>query len=68
VTLDLAAPAVSAPVGRLLAAPSMSAHNTPADPDNVRPGPLEDVRVENDMLVARLPAHSFATVRLAVSG
>ena len=68
VTLDLRGASVGAPVGRLLAAPSMSAHNTPADPDNVRPGPLEDVRVEDDTLVARLPAHSFATVRLAVSG
>jgi alpha-N-arabinofuranosidase len=66
--LDLRGAGVGEPVGRLLSAPSMSAHNTPAGPDVVRPGPLDDVRVQDGTLVVRLPAHSFATVRLPLQG
>jgi len=66
VVLDLRGGSVGTPVGRLLTAPSMAAHNTPANPDEVHPGALRDVRVEDGRLVVRLPAHSFATVRLPV--
>ena len=62
--LDLRGAAVGEPVGRVLAAASMAAHNTPASPDEVQPRPLDDVRVENGTLRVRLPAHSFATVSL----
>jgi alpha-L-arabinofuranosidase len=68
IALDLRGSAVGAPTGRLLSAPSLGAHNTPASPDEVHPEPLQEVRVEDGRLVVKLPAHSFATVRLPLQG
>jgi alpha-N-arabinofuranosidase len=64
--LNLRGDHVGAPVGRLLAATALTAHNTPADPDEVCPGPLDEVQVDDGVLSVRLPAHSFATVQLSV--
>ena len=66
--LDLRGAAVGPPVGRVLTAASMAAHNTPASPDEVRPIALQDVRVTDGTLLVRLPPHSFATVSLPLEG
>ena len=68
VALDLRGAAVSDPVGQVLAAPELRAHNTPESPDAVRPAPLEGLRLADGTLVVELPAHSFATVRLTLQG
>lgn len=64
VRVDLRGAGVGEPVGRVLSAPSLQAHNTPQDLDAVAPRPLEELRLEGSVLVVELPARSFATVEL----
>ena len=61
---DFGGASVGEPVGRVLSAPSLQAHNTPQDLHAVAPRPLEELRLEGPVLVVELPAHSFATVEL----
>jgi alpha-N-arabinofuranosidase len=63
VVLDLHGGQVSDLAGRLLAADTAAAHNTPATPEAVAPRPIE---VQADERGARLtlPPHSFATVSM----
>ena len=53
---------LAAPVGRLLSADSMTAHNHPDAPDAVSPVALEGIRTTGSGLRLTLPPHSFATV------
>ncbi|ABS05030.1 Alpha-N-arabinofuranosidase [Kineococcus radiotolerans SRS30216 = ATCC BAA-149] len=65
VELDVRGSAVGAPVGRLLSAETVTAHNTATDtPVQVRD--LDDLSVEGGVLRVTLPAHSFATVSFTV--
>ncbi len=66
--LDLRGAQVGSPVGRVLAASAINAHNTPDDLTAVRPEPLTSVEVLGSTLRVSLPAHSFATVELTVQG
>lgn len=67
VRLDLRGSGVGEPVGRLLSAQTLQAHNTPADGSAVAPRPLESLRLEGSVLEVDLPAHSFATVTLPLA-
>ena len=51
--------------GRVLAASSIAAHNTPQTPDAVAPRDL-DVTVDEGILRVTMPPHSFATVSVAL--
>ncbi|MGI8459643.1 MAG: alpha-N-arabinofuranosidase [Propionibacteriaceae bacterium] len=66
--LDLRGAQVGSPVGRVLTAPEITAHNTPANLTAVRPEPLSSVEVLGSTLRVSLPPHSFATVELTVQG
>ncbi|WP_342762307.1 alpha-N-arabinofuranosidase [Kineococcus rhizosphaerae] len=64
VEIDVRGAAAGTPVGRLLTAPEIAAHNTAsATPVQVRP--LDDVSLTDGTLRVTLPAHSFATVSFA---
>ena len=65
-TLDLRGAPVGSPIGRLLSAPALNAHNTPDAPTAVRPESLSRVEVLGNTLRVTLPPHAFATVQLAV--
>lgn len=63
VVLDLRGGRVSDLEGRLLAADSAAAHNTPDAPDAVAPHPFEVLPDERGARLT-LPPHSFATVSM----
>jgi alpha-L-arabinofuranosidase len=65
VVLDLRGGRVSELTGRLLAAGTATAHNTPEAPDAVAPRPFE-VRADERGARVTLPPHSFATVAMRV--
>jgi len=64
VTIDVRGAAALDPVGELLSAGEISAHNT-ASASPVQVQALEGIRVEGSLLTVVLPAHSFATVSFA---
>jgi alpha-L-arabinofuranosidase len=64
VELDLRGARLGAPTATVLTAGALNAHNTPLDPQAVRPQPLDEVRIEEGLLHVRLPRHAFATVTL----
>jgi alpha-N-arabinofuranosidase len=66
VDVDLRGRAVTSASARLLAGSSAAAHNTAGAPDAVAPVDL-DVEVVEGTLRVTLPAHSFATVSLALA-
>lgn len=47
-----------------LTGPDLSAVNTEAEPDRVRPAPLREARLDGDRLTAELPAASWNLMRL----
>jgi alpha-N-arabinofuranosidase len=63
VRVDLRGRAATVRRARVLAGADASSHNTPEAPDAVAPVAL-DTRIEDGMLLATLPAASFATVEL----
>lgn len=65
VTLDVRGAGVTGAAGRVLAASSIAAHNTPQTPDAVAPQDLE-VTVNDGILRVTMPPHSFATVSVAL--
>lgn len=65
VRLDLRGRGAEIARARVLTAPSAASHNTPADPEQVRPQPLE-ATVEDGILTVELPPHSFATIELSL--
>ncbi|GAA4984772.1 alpha-N-arabinofuranosidase [Kineococcus glutinatus] len=68
VEVDLRGARLGEPTGRILTAPALAAHNTPAEPAAVAPQPFAGLRLEGGVLRAQLPAHSFATVELPLLG
>jgi alpha-N-arabinofuranosidase len=68
VELDLRGARPGDPAATVLTAAALNAHNTPQDPHAVRPGPLDDARIEDGVLHVRLPRHSFATVDVPLLG
>ena len=64
VTIDVRGATAADPVGELLTAGEISAHNT-ASGSPVQVQALQDIRVEDSLLTVLLPAHSFATVSFA---
>ncbi|WP_433364518.1 beta-galactosidase [Actinoplanes sp. CA-142083] len=64
VELHLRGARLGHPTAAVLTADALNAHNTPQNPDTVRPRPLDDVRIEDGVLCVRLPRHAFATVAL----
>jgi alpha-N-arabinofuranosidase len=66
VDVDLRGRAVTSASARLLTGSSAAAHNTAGAPDAVAPVDL-DVEVVEGTLRVTLPAHSFATVSLALA-
>jgi alpha-N-arabinofuranosidase len=66
VELDLRGAHLGEPTGTVLTAGTLNAHNTPADPDAVRPRPLPGVTLDGTIVRVPLPPHAFATVSLPV--
>jgi len=64
VVLDLRGRDVVGHAARVLTAPTLHAHNTPADRDAVAPAPHAGVRAHRRGLEVDLPAHSYVTVAL----
>lgn len=64
IVLDLRGRGVRGRAGRVLTADAPQAHNTPSDPEQVRPRELTDIDDHPRGLQVRLPPHSFATVEL----
>jgi alpha-N-arabinofuranosidase len=65
VEVDVRGAAAGTPVGRILTAPEVSAHNTASEtPVQVRP--LDGVTLLDGVLRVQLPPHSFATVAFPV--
>lgn len=50
--------------GRVLTAPSITAHNTFDDPDVVKPDNFEDFKLDGNMLTAMLPAKSVVVLEV----
>jgi alpha-L-arabinofuranosidase len=50
--------------GRVLTAPAMTAHNTFAQPDAVKPATFEDFSLNGDVLAATLPSKSVAVLEM----
>ncbi|WP_243229590.1 alpha-N-arabinofuranosidase [Microbacterium sp. CIAB417] len=67
VVLDLRGAAVTGFSGRVLTADSVSAHNTPENPDAVTPVVLDAIRRHERGLEIDLPAHAYATVSLELA-
>ncbi|HEU5484002.1 MAG TPA: alpha-L-arabinofuranosidase C-terminal domain-containing protein, partial [Microlunatus sp.] len=65
--LDLRGVPLGSVSGRLLTADAAQSHNTVAAPTVVAPTPLE-VAVDQTLVSAVLPAHSFATIAVGLSG
>jgi alpha-N-arabinofuranosidase len=68
VELDLRGAHLGEPVATVLTAHALNAHNTPQDPDAVRPRPLDGARIEDGRLHVDLPRHAFATISVPVLG
>ncbi|EWS80076.1 alpha-N-arabinofuranosidase [Brachybacterium phenoliresistens] len=66
VVLDLRGAEVTAHTGRVLAAESTAAHNTPEVPEAVAPRELTAIRPHEHGLEIDLPAASYATVELTL--
>ena len=66
IELHLRGARLGAPTATVLTAEALNAHNTPQNPDAVRPGPLDEAAIVDGLLRVRLPPHSFATVRFPV--
>ncbi|GAB3468590.1 alpha-L-arabinofuranosidase C-terminal domain-containing protein [Kineococcus endophyticus] len=67
VRLDLRGKGWEIARARVLAAPSVQAHNTAQAPDAVAPASFDGARKDGDTLVVELPPHSFATVELTLA-
>jgi alpha-L-arabinofuranosidase len=68
VELDLRGARVGVPTATVLTAGTLNAHNTPQDPQAVRPAPLDEASIEGGLLRVQLPPHAFATVKLPLLG
>lgn len=66
VELDLRGATPGEPVATVLTADALNAHNTPQNPDAVRPRPLPGVTVADGVLRVPLPPHAFVTVAVPV--
>ena len=66
VVVDMRGRTVSDPVAMVLTADTLQAHNTPAEPDAVRPRPWEDVAMHPKGVVVTLPPHSYMTVSVGL--
>ncbi|GAA4491403.1 alpha-N-arabinofuranosidase [Microbacterium panaciterrae] len=64
VTLDLRGAHLGSPVGRILTAATLNAHNTTAAPTSVAPRAFEGVALEQGLLRVYLPRHSFVTIEI----
>ena len=64
--VDLRGRGVRDASGRILAAPSVGAHNTTDQPDAVAPAEFTGVRVEGQRLRLSIPAAGFVTVNLTL--
>ena len=64
VTMQLTGVSAQRVSGRVLTAPQMSAHNTFAAPETVRPAPFRDAAVNGGTLTVTLPAKSVVVLTL----
>jgi alpha-N-arabinofuranosidase len=63
-SVTLAGIAAKSASGRMLTAPSMTAHNTFDAPDTVRPTTFDGATLKGDVLELRLPSKSVVVVDL----
>jgi alpha-N-arabinofuranosidase len=68
VELDLRGARLGPAASTVLTADAIAAHNTPQNPDVVRPRPLDEAVLDGSLLRVRLAPHAFATVKLPVLG
>ena len=67
VVLDLRGREVTGRSARVLSAPALQAHNTPADPSAVAPVDYAGVREHSAGLEVELPPHAYVTVSLTLA-
>jgi alpha-N-arabinofuranosidase len=65
VSLDLRGGNVKRVSGRILTADRITAHNTFAAPETVRPAEFKEFRLDDGRVTVKLPAHSFVTLELS---
>ncbi|HWS36365.1 MAG TPA: alpha-L-arabinofuranosidase C-terminal domain-containing protein [Actinoplanes sp.] len=68
IALDLRGGRVTGPVTTLLTAPALNDHNTAESPGTVQPRITDDAVLDGTTLRLTLPPHTFATVRLTLTG
>ena len=64
VTINLSGTKAKKAVGEILTSTNLTAYNSFENPDNVKPVPFKEVKINKDILKIKLPAKSIVTIEL----
>ena len=64
VTINLSGTKAKKAVGEILTSTNLTDYNSFENPDNVKPVPFKEVKINKDILKIKLPAKSIVTIEL----